>query len=217
MKERMVKTSWQRLWARARRDRARLMAVVALSALIAIGIPGEAGASPFYWRTGATGCTGGLNSADSAAHGFWYSTDLSYAMATASNYARSVIDTTDLTTFSVSTLAFDTDVPVYDQDYSTWCAISWHPSTGGAVGLATCVSLATHPANACEKADVRFDQSFTDWTSSSERFQLACHEFGHTLGLGHVTTNDTCMKGIGFSGTAHYSSHEVSVHINPNY
>jgi hypothetical protein len=140
-------------------------------------------------------------------------------MVTASDYARLfVIDPTDLNTFMVGTLAVDTDVAVYDQDYSTWCNFNWHPNPFGIVGLTTCVTLATNPANACEKHDVRFDQSFTDWASTVQRYELSCHEFGHTLGLGHVTAKDSCMYGGGtFSGIYAYSAHEVNVHLNPNY
>lgn len=197
----------------------RIFASIAMACLCLVVAADPVGATPFYWRNSNTGC-GPVNSADSASHGYWYSGDLTHAMAAATDWARANnVDPTDITTFSVPTLAFDTDVPVYDQNYSSWCDSSWHPQADGLVGLSQCVSLATNPAGACEKNDVRHDESFTSTASLANQRGLACHENGHTLGLGHPLAGDSesCVKTGYPKPLLNYSTHEVSVHINPNY
>jgi hypothetical protein len=180
-------------------------------------ISGAGSAHAYSWRTGAAslGCSGVDNSADSAAHGYWYNSELSSVMAQATSWARAnAIDPTDITTFDVAALAFDTDVVVYDQNYTDWCGEAWH-GAGPVIGLTHCVSLATNPANACEKAEVRYDESYTGGASTARRRNLACHENGHTLGLDHVVTNSSCMYYVAGSNTT-FSSAERSW-INSHY
>jgi hypothetical protein len=168
--------------------------VGAVVLVVVVGLPETSTAH--VWRTGGTGCNAN-NSADSANHGFWYNSGLSSAMAGATNWSRTYnYDGTDVNTFNVTALAFDTDVVVYDQDYTTYCGKVWHyPGVPGTVGMAECKSLATNPANACEKFEVRFDESAALAPSTPEawRRSLACHELGHTLGLTHENT-DSCIN-----------------------
>lgn len=137
-------------------------------------------------------------------------------MRTATEWNRTAnLEPTDLTTFVVTAEAPDTDVVVLDQNYTNFCGYSWHGSGGSVVGLTTCVLLATNPASSCEKFQVRYDESFTVGASATQRRSLACHEVGHTLGLGH-TTGTTCMVAGSAFPTA-YSAHEISSHINASY
>jgi hypothetical protein len=193
------------------------IAVVAVS----LGIVGF-GASPasaHVWRTYSTGCKQNTigNSADSANHIFSYSPDLTSRMISAVDWSRANnLDPTDLATFYISPPQFDTDVVVYDQDYTTWCGYVWNgtPGTSGGIeGLTACVSLTPNPAGACEKFEVRFDESATATTAATTAYRrsLACHELGHTLGLEH---GPGCMA-FGGSATA-YSAADVSW-INSHY
>jgi hypothetical protein len=166
--------------------------VVALAAMLLVG----AGVARAHsWRTGpaSLGCGGTDNSADSTAHGYWYNSELSSAMAEATSWARAnAVDPTDINTFDVAALAPDTDVVVYDQDYTDWCGEDWHPA-GQVIGLTHCASIATNPVNACEKSGVRYDESYTNGASTTRRRNMACHESGHTLGLDVSFTNSGCM------------------------
>ncbi len=118
--------------------------------------PPSADASTFYWRTSETGCLD-FNSADSAYHTFYYNSGLSSTMRSATDYARwNAVDPMDTTTAMVA-LAVDTDVVVYDQDYTSYCAYTWHPASEMA-GLATCSYLTANPAGACERFEVRYDE-----------------------------------------------------------
>jgi long-subunit fatty acid transport protein len=178
------------------RERAAIV-VAALMLLAGVHVATAPQADAFAWRTGSAslGCDGITNSADSAAHGYWYLSSLSAAMATATNSARAnYVDPTDITTFNAPSLASDTDVVVTDQDYTDFCGKAWHGSGGVVIGQAMCVSLAVNPANACEKHEVRYDESYVASASGLQRISMACHENGHTLGLTHPPNNDgSCM------------------------
>jgi hypothetical protein len=48
-----------------------------------------------------------------------------------------------------------------------------------------------------------------------------CHEFGHTAGLSHGSTQDDCMENVSTSNPPNalkwrrYSAHHIDDHINP--
>ncbi len=195
----------------------RILLLVAIAFIIAMSaiLLGASRADAPSWRTGSAslGCNGVVNSADSISHGVWHSSTLSSAMASATSWARTnVIDPTDINTFTVTSVAVDTDGTVYDQDDTTFCGYSWHGSGGLVVlGRAMCVSLATNPANACEKHEVRFDESYTGPATTTQRRHIACHEMGHTLGLTHPPQNSgSCMYADPNSTTLTFSAADIT-------
>lgn len=177
-----------------------------------------AGSSTFWWRTYSAGECAGGNSADSSYHTFYYNSGLSSVMRSATDYARAyAIDPMDLNTAMVA-LAVDTDVVVYDQDYDRRCLLAWHPTPMGVTGLAECRTLTPNPAGACEKAEVRYDESYTSIATTTERRWIACHELGHTLGLTHNESYpDTSCMAAENNGRTTYSWHERVDHIDPSY
>jgi hypothetical protein len=194
---------------------------VVLAALAAAGLTiGTAGdASAFSWRTGSAslGCDGVNNSADSISHGYWYNSGLSSVMAQATSWARiNAIDPTDINTFSVPALAADTDVVVYDQNYTDWCGEFWNGSGGFVIGMTHCVSLASNPANACEKTEVRYDESYTNGVTTTRRRNLACHENGHTLGLDEELAGTSCMRSHATDYTTYTSGDITWINLNYN-
>ncbi len=195
--------------------RAIVAGLLVLGAIVAIA----ADAGAFSWRTGSAslGCNGVNNSADSISHGYWYNSALSSAMAQATSWARAnAIDPTDINTFDVPALAPDTDVVVYDQDYTNWCGQPWNGSGGFVIGMTHCVSLASNPANACEKSEVRYDESYTNGATTTRRRNLACHENGHTLGLDEETAGTSCMRSTATDNTTYGSGDITWINLKYN-
>lgn len=198
---------------------ARLAAAVTMLAGATLWSAPSADASTFWWRTSVYGMCYGNNSADSYYHTFYYNSGLSSDMRSATDYARlNSLNPTDMTTAMV-TLAVDTDVVAYDQDYTDYCGLDWHPSTSenAAGGLAACRYLTANPAGACERWEIRYDESAMNEGGLDYRRYAACQEIGHTVGLDHYNYTYTCMDDDEPTLRTTYSSHEIGVHINPNY
>lgn len=127
--------------------------------------------------------------------------DLTDPFQNAANWSRiNNIGTTDLTTGVAS--HSNADVHVVDAFYDeTWIA------------QYACLDRSTFHPSRCLHAHVRFDLS--DSWGDGRRRAAACHEFGHSVGLGHRTQD--CMKATIFSGDpTHYDSHSKA-HINGRY
>lgn len=186
------------------------IALVAISVGAVIAVTTPAIASTFYGATGKTGCTA-FNMADNHEHTYYYS-NLTAAMTAATTWSRiNNVNPTDMTTVLMSSESSATDVVVYDTNYTSYCGYTWHtPGEGGVIGLATCVSV--NRVGECEKHEMRFDTSYTADASLTNRRSLACHETGHTLGIGHSTE---CLA-TPLSGSTIFSSHDIA-HINANY
>lgn len=170
---------------------------------------GPARADNFAGPTSATGCTM-LNMADNYEHTYYYS-GLTSAVSAALDWTRTNnLDPTEMTSVTVSSVTAATDVVAYDADYTTYCGYTWNGSGGSTIGLVTCVSLS---GSTCEKHELRFDTSYTSGATVTNRRSLACHENGHTVGLAHRASSDSCMPAT-LNGVTQYSpSHDVP-HIN---
>jgi predicted Zn-dependent protease len=51
--------------------------------------------------------------------------------------------------------------------------------------------------NECESHVLRFDNSYFDSTTTTNKRGLACHETGHSVGLTHRNTDSKCMQDSG--------------------
>lgn len=176
----------------------------------------SAGATNFFGATGQAGnCfSQHTNMADSANHGFYHKS-LTTATRNAVEWARlNVYEPTRLTTFTVSAEAFDTDVVSQDENYSTACGLPWHPTggglmTAGVIGATNCESLSptAGKTNRCEKYVVRYDTSWVNIATTTQRAHLTCHETGHTTGLAHY--NPDCMTSEFGIYSVHLSPHSI--------
>ncbi len=109
-------------------------------------------------------------------------------------------------------IASDWGVDVYDGDYGT----QWFAWTACAAGALTKGSAANH-TRSCFPQVLKYDLSHsTAYDTPSERKKIACHEFGHSYGLRHSTTDgtSTCMTAVATQSTViGISSHDKS-HLN---
>lgn len=84
----------------------------------------------------------------------------------------------------------DADVDVQDNTYGLNNAYGWvncDPSTATQGGTGT--------RRWCSGQDLRFNITYeTPFGTAARRQEMACHEFGHTVGLRHTTDNTSCMR-----------------------
>jgi hypothetical protein len=97
------------------------------------------------------------------------------------------------------------DVEVYDSGYGD--EGNWN----NVRGQATCVDK-TFGGLECDVYEVRFNETNLD--SYSEWLHVGCHEFGHTAGLWHRssdndTNNNSCMRSGGTNGLL--DDHDIAV------
>ena len=67
----------------------------------------------------------------------------------------------------------------------------------------------------CERSSVRFDLSYVNAATETNRRGLACHETGHSLGLKHYDAYSGCMETYG-PYFWNLSAHDIS-HINATH
>ncbi|MFC6288250.1 hypothetical protein ACFP3Q_09340 [Nocardioides sp. GCM10027113] len=112
-----------------------------------------------------------------------------------------------------ATLTGSGDVEVYDAYYGT--TGEWED----VAGRATCMGY-TNFYQTCTLYLVRFNLSYTANYSTSKRHSLGCHEFGHTVTLGHRTSgndtdNNSCMRSVISSLRPDFDAHDISA-VNDN-
>lgn len=173
--------------------------------LLMIGAMPAVYASNFSGATSVTGCNS-LNVADSDQHTV-YLDDLTTPVANSVEWAlTNAVDPTVVDSILVSTLTSSVDVRALDNDYSTYCGYNWHPGGSSIIGLMKCETLSS--GGDCQQATIRFDTSYTNSTTVYNRRALACHELGHTLGLEHRQSDDSCMPSNAPFPSNTYSSHD---------
>lgn len=131
--------------------------------------------------------------------------NLTPAVATAINNIESVYDATDLNyTDVVSNSCSDAlrDTCAYDSHYGNNGFIGWNSCWGTVSG--------SHPNQQCSVTWVRFNLTY-----SANRTSSACHEVGHSIGLRHRASVDTCMN-VPSSVKQSLGAHDVD-HINLFY
>lgn len=194
-----------------RSSRLRTVIITIVSAL-ALAVTGGVVAQASNWAgaTGNTGCTT-LNMADNGDHTYYYS-DLTVAMSAAVTWTRfNNLNPTDMNSSGTTSPTSNTDVIVYDNNYTDYCGYTWNGPGSGVVGLVQCVSTTSN--SRCQKHEMRFDTSYTSGASTTNQRSLACHENGHTIGLAHYSSG--CMT-QSISGSTTYTQHDIN-HINAAY
>lgn len=84
---------------------------------------------------------------------------------------------------------------------------------GGCCSYGTWQCYTTNGAGECETGDLKLNRSALDGEGQDTKEKVACHEQGHSVGLGHATTDTTCMA-QGIHGPPKvYNDHDKS-HIN---
>lgn len=140
---------------------------------------------------------------DDRNHTFTY-VGLEPAYDQAANWARveALGNGTNMTEEYVGGTASYIDVFVYDEYYG-----------GTQRGFYQCVSR--HPSGNCDTSDVVMNNSVLNSQSQNNKTKTACHEIGHSVGLGHTSLTDSCMI-EGSSENIRFSDHDKN-HINGRF
>jgi len=164
-------------------------------------------ASNWWARGGWEGCTG-MNQADDVNFYYFYSS-LTSGMVTGVDFARTNhVNPTRVNTYNDGANRPGTDGVFLDEDYSMFCNFPWDdPVSGGYVGATICAKK--NAIGECDKAEIRFDTGDTNTMSQIDRNNLALHEFGHALGLGHRDSEFGVML-TGYPYPSFFTSHDVS-------
>ena len=116
---------------------------------------------------------------------------------------------TDITMTETTSTTAD-DVVVFDFTYGLNGAVAWVVCPDAAF------ESGSDPNRWCFGQELRYNLTYADYyDTSGERAWIACHELGHTIGLNHVGTTNSCLR-LNYNGTTLLSPHDVS-HVNSNY
>lgn len=181
--------------ARTRSGTVAVLSLVLVLSLLVVVAP-RAPAQPF----GPSGC---CRYANNFYHEYFYY-QLEDATINASNwswtnnYDPTVINTNR--TFAHD----DSDVSVIDNYYSSGNIATW-----------VCDQVSTSDSSICHHSHVNVDNSnFNGKTWTAKRHTM-CQEFGHSFGLDHDTTRNTCMDDTDLS-KIYLSDHDRS-HLSSRY
>ena len=75
--------------------------------------------------------------------------------------------------------------------------------------------MSTNSAGECEQAEVRLNRTNLDGEGQHAKDHTACHEVGHSIGLDHSYTIDSCME-QGITEPKYMSDHDKE-HVNNRY
>ena len=107
------------------------------------------------------------------------------------------------------------DVRVVDADYGPSFPAAWVSCPPGG-------DSGAHPNKTCygQKLHWNLNEGYEGTNDTlHERRSRACHELGHTVGLGHAPWDaDSCMAfALPANRPKTYSNHDINQHINPHY
>lgn len=172
------------------------------SAALAFGLfaAPSAKATHYFGATGQEGC-GGANAPQVKTPHYWYYDDLQAETAEAVSWSRAnnIHALTRMDTVRQSSYTAGTDVWVGDRYYEDYCGVNWWLGPGdndpyAAVGMGNCAKTIVGGSRRCNQHDLRISNHFSDNTTTTNLRGLACHEGGHTIGLGHRAPAATsCM------------------------
>jgi hypothetical protein len=187
--------SLERSAQRAAPRRRTLAGALAAGAVAAVGLL----ATPAEAQTfGPGGC---CIFADNSNHTYFYS-NVTTANRSVNEWVRvNRIETTNMTTQVQLTSNNDTDVIVYD---GFWDGVSW-------AAYWRCDALVTSDSSKCNRGRVVYNQSFGTAIRA-----LACQENGHSLGLDHSASTDSCMHQNASVAADDFDTHDKG-HINGYY
>lgn len=95
---------------------------------------------------------------------------------------------------------------------TTYCGLNWLNLRG----FVDCKVL-WPTAGVCDKSEVHFDAADTTLLNANAQQALACHEFGHAVGLLHRLASTTCMRNDGVLTSVHLDNSHEWPHINAAY
>jgi hypothetical protein len=179
---------------------------------VVLGVPPEAVGTNFSGATGNTQCAGN-NMADNRDHYVQYVNLTSQAQSVLNWTRVNNYNPTDVDTHGETNPNPATDVRVEDDDYTgTTCGVTWlaSPDGTGMAGLTPCQSLT---GSRCQQATIYLDNDFVGPQTTTMERSLACHEFGHTLGLMHRSPG--CLVSP-LSGSTAISTHDTE-HLDWHY
>lgn len=152
--------------------------------------------------------------------------DASTALRDALKYVRTTLvqdsstNNTDLDTINVATaVTGTTDIIARDRYYDSWCelAVGAQWTTNGATGLRALTNCDDkNSVNRCEQATIRISAYALGSGSATKDRWLMCHEYGHAIGLDHMSTTPNCMRGYGDYHTPAYTNHDRA-HFRSNW
>lgn len=190
--------------------------LVGLGATWLVALPGTAYAGNFAGGpTGGYGCES-PNVADNANHYVWYNAVHPDTAQALQSTRSDSYDPTDVNTFVDSAWTSTTDMVAHDADYTgNFCGYTWMRTSsdgpGYIAGYTICQSLS---GSACQQFYIYFDNDYMGPRTAAQEKALACHEFGHNLGLLHSSSG--CMVDP-LNGSTGIVAHDINEHLNVYY
>jgi len=134
-------------------------------------------------------------------HHTLYDESLTTTWHSATDHGKSVLAATDMTTAWVS---------YHDADVAFYLA---NRGDAGYLGVYDCIYTVSGQLTVCEHAHITYKSYY--YTTWVEKKSTTCHEIGHSVGLHHDNTRDTCLRSDELF-PLDYSQHDKN-HINGRY
>ena len=161
----------------------------------------------------------GRKYADDADH-YWARVNLTTDGTTAANWGVTELNSsTEIDTFNDGTCKSHTDICFYDGNYETTPWIKSAAWWEGYNGLAYCNRNDNLGGlnGQCDRWYVLFDIADMNNMTTSELWELGCHEVGHTVGLKHTSDTNSCMMTDADGRTSNVLSQHDIDHVDTRY